>query len=83
MALGAGFKLNNKDNSRSKHSLLPQDADESIHRKSGENVARREGPPGSSPVSNASASRAWGPSGSGRGGEAKRAEGELTEVLVE
>ena len=36
MALGAGFKLNNKDNSRSKHSLLPQDADESIHRKSGE-----------------------------------------------
>ena len=35
MAFGAGFKLNNKDNSRSKHSLLP-DADESIHRKSGE-----------------------------------------------
>ncbi|TFK80301.1 DNase I-like protein [Polyporus arcularius HHB13444] len=36
MAFGAGFKLNNKDNSRSKHSLLPQDADESIHRKSAE-----------------------------------------------
>ena len=35
MALGAGFKLN-RDNSRSRHSLLPQDADESIHRKSGE-----------------------------------------------
>ncbi|KAI0749899.1 hypothetical protein C8Q80DRAFT_1164548 [Daedaleopsis nitida] len=36
MALGAGFKLNNKDNSRSRHSLLPLDADESIHRKSAE-----------------------------------------------
>ncbi|KAI9001520.1 DNase I-like protein [Trametes punicea] len=38
MALGAGFKLNNKDkdNSRSKHSLLPPDADESVHRKSAE-----------------------------------------------
>ena len=29
MAFGAGFKLNNKDNSRSRHSLLPQDAEES------------------------------------------------------
>ena len=28
MAFGAGFKLNNKDNSRSRHSLLPQDPDE-------------------------------------------------------
>ena len=38
MALGAGFKLNSKDkdNSRSRHSLLPQDADESVHRKSAE-----------------------------------------------
>ncbi|KAI0636171.1 hypothetical protein C8Q77DRAFT_1155884 [Trametes polyzona] len=38
MALGAGFKLNNKekDNSRSRHSLLPGEPDESIHRKSGE-----------------------------------------------
>ncbi len=35
MALGAGFKLNNKDNSRSRHSLLP-DPDESINRKSAE-----------------------------------------------
>ena len=34
MAFGAGFKLNSKDN-RSRHSLLP-DADEYIHRKSGE-----------------------------------------------
>ncbi|KAI0833743.1 DNase I-like protein [Trametes gibbosa] len=34
MALGAGFKLNNKDNSRSRHSLLPLEPDESIHRKS-------------------------------------------------
>ncbi|KAI0671976.1 hypothetical protein C8Q78DRAFT_1078711 [Trametes maxima] len=38
MALGAGFKLNGKDKepSRSRHSLLPLDPDESIHRKSGE-----------------------------------------------
>ncbi|KAH9848408.1 DNase I-like protein [Lenzites betulinus] len=36
MAFGAGFKLNNKDNSRSRHSLLPADPDESLHRKSGE-----------------------------------------------
>lgn len=37
MALGAGFKLNKeKDISRSRHSLLPVDADESIHRKSAE-----------------------------------------------
>ena len=28
MAFGAGFKLNNKDNSRSRHSLLPQDTEE-------------------------------------------------------
>lgn len=34
MAFGAGFKLNNKDNSRSRHSLLPQDNDET--RKSAE-----------------------------------------------
>ncbi|OJT09542.1 72 kDa inositol polyphosphate 5-phosphatase [Trametes pubescens] len=37
MALGAGFKLNKeKEISRSRHSLLPVDADESIHRKSAE-----------------------------------------------
>ncbi|KAI9066127.1 DNase I-like protein [Trametes sanguinea] len=38
MALGAGFKLSNKDkdNSRSRHSLLPPDPDESVQRKSGE-----------------------------------------------
>ncbi|KAI0366340.1 hypothetical protein BV20DRAFT_972066 [Pilatotrama ljubarskyi] len=35
MALGAGFKLNSKDNSRSRHSLLPQDADDAL-RKSAE-----------------------------------------------
>ncbi|CDO74365.1 hypothetical protein BN946_scf184355.g13 [Trametes cinnabarina] len=38
MALGAGFKLSNKDkdNSRSRHSLIPPDPDESVHRKSAE-----------------------------------------------
>lgn len=35
MAFGAGFKLNNKDNSRSRHSLLP-DPDEPPSRKSAE-----------------------------------------------
>ena len=35
MALGAGFKLNNKDNSRSRHSLLPE-GDEPALRKSAE-----------------------------------------------
>ena len=35
MAFGAGFKLNNKDNSRSRHSLLP-DPDEPVIRKSAE-----------------------------------------------
>ncbi|KAH9945499.1 DNase I-like protein [Epithele typhae] len=36
MAFGAGFKLNNKENSRSKHSLLPPDPDEIVVRKSAE-----------------------------------------------
>ena len=35
MAFGAGFKINNKDNSRSRHSLLP-DPDEPPSRKSAE-----------------------------------------------